>query len=165
MLVRTFRTRQVSDQISGRSVKAYALEVVELLSLEIEDLPTDHLANMKAIAVEYVSVHGWPPLRWWSLDKMRQPIVNSEGFTRIATRLAGGTVSALANPMSQCEHGALPAPACEEHADQERGCQSLQRRLARPSAQPIQRHARLLDGLYRVIDSLAGRSEGRRDLI
>jgi hypothetical protein len=70
--------------------------VVEFLSPEIEDLPTDYLANMEALAVEYVSVHGWPPLSWSSLDKLRQPIVNSEGFTRIATRLAGGTVSALA---------------------------------------------------------------------
>jgi hypothetical protein len=62
MFVRALRARQMSNQIPGRPVKVHALEVVELLSLEIEDLPTDHLANMEAIAVEDISVHGWPPL-------------------------------------------------------------------------------------------------------
>jgi hypothetical protein len=54
----------MSNQIPRRPIKVYALEVVELLSLEIEDLPTDYLANMNTIAVEDVSVHGWPPLRF-----------------------------------------------------------------------------------------------------
>jgi hypothetical protein len=64
-----------------RACKVHAPEVVELLSLEIEDLPTDYLANMNAIAVEDVSVHGWPPLlsRSRRPDKLRQWIVNSEG--------------------------------------------------------------------------------------
>jgi hypothetical protein len=64
MPVRALRARQMPNQISGRPVKVHALEVVELLSLEIEDLPTDYVAHMDAIAVEDVSVHGWPPLLW-----------------------------------------------------------------------------------------------------
>jgi hypothetical protein len=83
----------VSDQISGRSVKVYALEVIELLSLEIEDLLTDYLANMNAIAVEDVSVHGWPPLlsRSRRPDKLRQWIVNSEGIHPARAVAAAGS--------------------------------------------------------------------------
>jgi hypothetical protein len=40
------------------------LRVKELLSLEIEDRRTDYSGNMDALAVEDVSVHDWPPLRW-----------------------------------------------------------------------------------------------------
>jgi len=84
MLIRAFRARQMSNQISRRPVKIYALEVVELLSLEIEDLPTNYLANMNALAVEDVSVHGWPPMRWSRAkrrpDKLHLWIVNSEGI-------------------------------------------------------------------------------------
>jgi hypothetical protein len=45
----------MSNQISGRPIKVLAFEVVELLSLEIEDLPTDYVADMDARAVEDVS--------------------------------------------------------------------------------------------------------------
>jgi hypothetical protein len=41
-----------------RPIKVYALEVVEILFLEIKDLPTDY-PGMDAIAVEDVSVHDW----------------------------------------------------------------------------------------------------------
>jgi hypothetical protein len=53
----------MSNQIPRRPIKVYALEVVEILFLEIKDLPTDY-PGMDAIAVEDVSVHGWPPLRF-----------------------------------------------------------------------------------------------------
>jgi hypothetical protein len=62
MLIRALRTRQMSDQITGRPVKIHAPEVVELLSLEIEDLPTGYLTNLDAVAIEDVSVHDWSPV-------------------------------------------------------------------------------------------------------
>jgi hypothetical protein len=64
MFIRALRILQMSNQITGRSVKVHALEVVQFPSPEIEDLPTDYLADVNAIAVEDVSVHGWPPLHW-----------------------------------------------------------------------------------------------------
>jgi hypothetical protein len=87
MFVRALRARQMSNQIPGRPVKVHAFEVVNLLSLEIEDFPADYLANMEAIAVEDISVHGWPPLSWSRpdrRDKVRQPILNSEIIQAVA---------------------------------------------------------------------------------
>jgi hypothetical protein len=62
MLIRALRVCQMTNQITGGPVKVDTLEVIELLSLEIEDLPTNYLANLNALAVEDVSVHDWP--RW-----------------------------------------------------------------------------------------------------
>jgi hypothetical protein len=72
---------QMSNQLSGKLVDVDAFEVVELLSLEIEDSRTKDDRYVDATAVEYFSVHGWPPLRWphpRRPDKLRSPIANSE---------------------------------------------------------------------------------------
>jgi len=72
---------QMSNQLSGKLVNIDAFEVVELLSLEIEDSRTKDDRYVDATAVEYFSVHGWPPLRWTHHgrpDKLRSPIANSE---------------------------------------------------------------------------------------
>jgi hypothetical protein len=55
--------------------------------------------------------------------------------------------------------------AREKHADQECNRQRLQRRLARPATEHVQRHSRLLDDLYSLVDPLAGGSEGVRRLV
>lgn len=65
---------QMSNQLSGKLVNIDAFEVVKLLSLQIEDSRTKDDRYMDATAVEYFSVHGWPPLRWphpGRLDKLR----------------------------------------------------------------------------------------------
>ena len=54
----------MADEVAGEPVNVDAFEVKELLSLEIEDRRTDYSGNMDALAIEDVSVHDWPPLRW-----------------------------------------------------------------------------------------------------
>jgi hypothetical protein len=58
-----------------------------------------------------------------------------------------------------------PTPPREERAYQERDRQRLQRRLPRPAAEGVQWHPGLLNRIYRLVDALAGRSKGPRDLI
>ena len=58
---------QMSNQLSGKLVNVDAFEVVKLLSLEVEDSRTKDDRYVDATAVEYFSVHGWPPLRWPTL--------------------------------------------------------------------------------------------------
>ena len=55
---------QVSNQLSGKLVNVHASEVIDLLSLEIEDGRAKDDRYVDATAIEYFSVHGWPPLRW-----------------------------------------------------------------------------------------------------
>ena len=57
------RIWQMSNQLSGKLVNVDAFEVVELLSLEIEDSRTKDDRYVDATAAEYFSVHCWPPLR------------------------------------------------------------------------------------------------------
>src|SRR6202163_1981336 len=67
---------QMSNQLSGKLVNVDAFEVVELLSLEIEDSGATDDRYLDATAVEYFSVHDWPPLRWrrpGRPDKLRYP--------------------------------------------------------------------------------------------
>jgi hypothetical protein len=55
---------QMSNQLSGKLVNVDAFEVVELLSLEIEDSRAKDDRYVDATAVEYFSVHDWPLPRW-----------------------------------------------------------------------------------------------------
>ena len=50
----------MSNQLSGN---VDAFQVVELLSLEIEDSQAKDDRYVDATAVEYFSVHDWPPPR------------------------------------------------------------------------------------------------------
>lgn len=50
----------MSNQLSGKLVSVDAFEVVELLSLEIEDSRAKDDRYVEAMAVEYFSVHDWP---------------------------------------------------------------------------------------------------------
>ena len=54
----------MSNQLSGKLVNVDAFEVVELLSLEIEDSRAKDDRYVDATAVEYFPVNDWPPLRW-----------------------------------------------------------------------------------------------------
>lgn len=54
---------QMAHQLTGKLVNVDAFEVVELLSLEIEDSRTKDARYVDATPVEYFSVHDWP-LRW-----------------------------------------------------------------------------------------------------
>src|ERR1700722_18315487 len=53
---------QMSNQLSGKFVNVDAFEVVELLSRGIEDSRATDDRDVDATAVEYLSVHGWPPI-------------------------------------------------------------------------------------------------------
>ena len=53
---------QVSNQLSGKLVNVHASEVIDLLSLEIEDGPAKDDRYVDATAVEYFSVHDLPPI-------------------------------------------------------------------------------------------------------
>src|SRR6202022_1200171 len=57
------RICQVSNQLSGKLVNAHASEVIELLSLEVEDNRAKDDRYEDATAVEYFSVHDLPPYR------------------------------------------------------------------------------------------------------
>jgi hypothetical protein len=48
----------VSNQLSGKLVNVHASEVIDLLSLEIEDGRPKDDRYVDAMAVEYFSVHG-----------------------------------------------------------------------------------------------------------
>ena len=52
----------MSNQLSGKLIKVGAFEVIELLSLEIEDSRANDHRDVDATAVEYFSVHDWPPI-------------------------------------------------------------------------------------------------------
>ena len=52
----------MSNQLSGKFVNVDAFEVVELLSRGIEDRRATDDRDVDATAVEYLSVHGWPPI-------------------------------------------------------------------------------------------------------
>ena len=52
----------MSNQLSGKFVNVGAFEVVELLSREIEDNRANDHRDVDATAVEYFSVHDWPPI-------------------------------------------------------------------------------------------------------
>ena len=67
--------------------------------------------------------------------------------------------------VSRLACGAQLSPSAHDHTDQERCRQSLQRRLARPAAKRVQRHAGLPNRRNRLVDPLAGRSEGLRGLV
>ena len=54
---------QVSNQLSGKLVNVHASEVIELLSLEIEDGRAKDDRYVDTTAVEYFSVHDLPPYR------------------------------------------------------------------------------------------------------
>src|SRR6202790_4212073 len=53
---------QVSNQLSGKLVNVHASEVIDLLSLEIEDGRPKDRRYADAAAVEYFSVHDLPPI-------------------------------------------------------------------------------------------------------
>src|ERR1700737_2687829 len=53
---------QVSNQLSGKLVNVHASEVIDLLSLEIEDGRATDDRYVDATAVEYFSVHYLPPI-------------------------------------------------------------------------------------------------------
>src|SRR6202040_3107178 len=53
---------QVSNQLSGKLVNVHASEVIDLLSLEIEDGRAMDDRYVDATAVEYFSVHDLPPI-------------------------------------------------------------------------------------------------------
>src|SRR3984893_5208999 len=53
---------QVSNQLSGKLVNVHASEVIDLLSLEIEDGRPKDRRYADATAVEYFSVHDLPPI-------------------------------------------------------------------------------------------------------
>src|ERR1700730_7042407 len=53
---------QVSNQLSGKLVNVHASEVIELLSLEIEDGRAKDDRYLDTTAVEYFSVHDLPPI-------------------------------------------------------------------------------------------------------
>lgn len=52
----------MSNQLSGKFVNVGTFEVVELLSREIEDSRATDDRYVDATAVEYFSVHDWPPI-------------------------------------------------------------------------------------------------------
>src|SRR3984893_10673854 len=52
---------QVSNQLSGKLVNVHAPEVIDLLSLEIEDGRPEDDRYVDATAVEYFSIHDLPP--------------------------------------------------------------------------------------------------------
>ena len=52
----------MSNQLSGKLVNVGAFEVVELLSRGIEDSRANDDRDVDAAAVEYFSVHDWPPI-------------------------------------------------------------------------------------------------------
>src|SRR6202051_4364590 len=54
---------QMSNQLSGKLVNVHASEVIELLSLEIEDGRAKDDRYVDTTAVEYFSVHDLPPYR------------------------------------------------------------------------------------------------------
>src|ERR1700716_1205612 len=53
---------QVSNQLSGKLVNVHASEVIDLLSLEIEDGRPKDDRYADATAVEYFPVHDLPPI-------------------------------------------------------------------------------------------------------
>src|ERR1700737_2148991 len=53
---------QMSNQLAGKPVNVHASEVIELLSLEIEDGRAKDDRYVDAPAVEYFSVHDLPPI-------------------------------------------------------------------------------------------------------
>jgi hypothetical protein len=52
----------MSNKLSGKFVNVDTFEVVELRSREIEDSRTKDDRYVDATAVEYFSVHDWPPI-------------------------------------------------------------------------------------------------------
>jgi len=56
------RICQVPNQLSGKLVNVHASEVIDLLSLEIEDGRAKDDRYVDATAVEYFSVHDLPPI-------------------------------------------------------------------------------------------------------
>ena len=71
----------MSNQLSGKLVNVDAFEVVELLSLGIEDSRAKDDRYVDATAVEYFSVHDWPSTALappGRRDKLRPSIANSE---------------------------------------------------------------------------------------
>src|SRR5260370_7027955 len=60
MLVGGPRVREMSDQLTGKLVNVDASQIVELLSLEVEDCRATDNRDTSATAVEDVSVHHFP---------------------------------------------------------------------------------------------------------
>jgi hypothetical protein len=52
----------MSNQLSGKLVNVDAFEVVELVSRDIEDSRATDDRDVDATAVEYLSIHDWPPI-------------------------------------------------------------------------------------------------------
>src|SRR5260370_33556152 len=64
---------QVSNQLSGKLVNVHASEVIELLSLEVEDGRAKDDRYEDATAVEYFSVHDLPPVGGAPLRQLALP--------------------------------------------------------------------------------------------
>src|ERR1700694_2451363 len=84
---------QVSNQLSGKLVNVHAYEVIDLLSLEIENGRAKDDRYGGATAVEYFSVHDLPPIES-PRQRLRLLGGDSEtnrnlGFTRDAETSAG----------------------------------------------------------------------------
>ena len=62
---------QVSNQLSGRLVNVHASQVVDLLSLEIEDGRPKDDRYVDTTAVEYFSVHDLPPIEGAPRQRLR----------------------------------------------------------------------------------------------
>jgi hypothetical protein len=60
MLIGGTRVREMSDQLTGKLVNVDASQVVELVSLEVEDSRSTDNRDVNATAVEDLSVHHFP---------------------------------------------------------------------------------------------------------
>jgi len=62
MLFGSVRAREMANELSGKLVNVAAFEVVELLSLGIEDSRTNDDRYEGATTIEYIAIHDRPPI-------------------------------------------------------------------------------------------------------
>jgi hypothetical protein len=88
---------QMSNQLSRKFVNVDVFEVVELLSRGIEDSRANDHRDVDAMAVEYLSVHDWPPIVVCEgRQRLRFLVHDSEENRNLATRQDAGRQVRLA---------------------------------------------------------------------
>src|ERR1700737_923870 len=96
---------QVSNQLCGKLVNVHASEVIDLLSLEIENGRPKDDRYVDATAVEYFSVHDLPPIEGAPRQRLR--LLGSDSETNRTWAISPSLLSSMEYFPSGPRGGAL----------------------------------------------------------